>query len=317
MRLLRLAAGLERFLLPGACLACKAYLPDARRLLCPGCTVGLPPVPHPRCPRCQGPVNAAMSVTHPDPRAKAGTRAVAGSEAAPAGQRASKRGAVDGCADCRDWPSILRGASQASALDGPARALVHALKYEGWERAGEVMATSMLSAIPQGATWKDALLVPVPTSRERERRRGFNQAAVLARELARSRGLILLDALYRKGEGSTQVALHPEERRANVRGDFGLLPSAPVHLAHRQVILVDDVLTTGATGAEVASVLEAAGVSAVWLLTFARTLPDRGLDGNGVWPGREQDRGGPLEFLRRRRRPVPSVPTGPGMSRKP
>ncbi|TVR54666.1 MAG: ComF family protein [Gemmatimonadales bacterium] len=313
MRFLHLATGLERFLLPCACLACRTYLPDPRRLLCPGCTVGLPPIPHPRCPRCKGPLQAARGARHPGP----GADPSANPEASAAARRETKPGGLDGCAECREWPSILRGASQAVALDGPARTLVHALKYEGWERAGEVMATAMLPSLPEGGAWKDALLVPVPTSRERERRRGFNQAAVLARELAHSRGLDVLDAVYRKGEGGTQVALHPEERRANVRGVFGLVPSALVHLAHRRVILVDDVLTTGATGAEVAGVLEEAGVSAVWLLTFARTLPDRRLDGNDVWPGREQDRRGPLGFLRRKRRPAPSIPTGPGTTPKP
>jgi ComF family protein len=294
MRLPRLVSGLERFLLPGACLACRAYLPDTRRLLCSGCTAGLPPVPHPRCPRCQGPVQPGTVHAVEIPSGEAGA-----------------------CGDCREWPSVLRGASQAVALDGPARSLVHALKYEGWERAGEAMAAAMLPAIPQGAVWKGAVLVPVPTSRERARRRGFNQATVLARELARTSGLVLLEALHRMGGGGTQVALHPEERRANVRGAFGLVPSAPVRLARKRVILVDDVLTTGATGAEVAGVLEGAGVSAVWLLTFARTLPDRRLDGDGAWCGKEQDRRGPLGFLRRTRRPAPSIPTGPGISRKP
>lgn len=279
MRWRDLARGVERFLLPEACMACRGYLPTPGRFLCPECTIRLPVVAHPRCHRCQGPVQPGLVINSGAYQRETG-----------------------GCPECRGWPTVLQGASQAAALDGPARSLVHALKYEGWQLAGQVMAKAMLSVLPRGIPWQAALLVPVPTSAERAHRRGYHQAAVLAQELARSTGLPTVDALLRTGEGGTQVALHPEERAANVRGVFDLVPSAPSKLAFRRVILVDDVLTTGATGAEVAGVLERAGVLEVWLLTFARTLPDRCLDGDGDLAVGNPGQATPFGFLQRRRR---------------
>lgn len=284
------ARGVERFLLPGACMACRGYLSAPGRIVCPECTTRLPVVAHPRCHRCQGPVQPGKSMNP-----------------------GAYQGKPDGCPECREWPSVLQGSSQATALEGPARRLVHALKYEGWEAAGQAMAAAMLSVLPRGTPWQSAVLVPVPTSADRARRRGYHQAAVLARELARSAGLPALDVLSRMGGGDTQVALHPAERRANVRGAFGLAPSACSKLARRRVILVDDVLTTGATGAEVAGVLERTGVREVWLLTFARTLPDRRLDGDEGLAGGNPGSATPFGFLqRKRRRPTVNVHAGHG-----
>jgi ComF family protein len=224
-----------------------------------------------------------------------------------------------GCRECREWPAILRQARQAAALEGPARTLVHALKYEGWEAAGGAMAAAMLPSLPSEGRWQEALLVPVPTTEKRARRRGYNQAAVLATELARRSGRRRVDALIRKRGGGTQVALHPEERRANVRGAFELVPGSSTELHGRPVVLVDDVLTTGATGAEVAEVLKGAAVTAVCLVTFARTLPDRLLD-TGDPPGET----GLLGLLRRRERhprrtpgPGAALPTGTPAARRP
>lgn len=306
------AAGLRtlgRFLLPPACLACRGYLPAADRLLCPGCASRLPSLPHPRCPRCQGPVERDGKVPE----------AVARERGAPEPLPSDGEESAVWCRECRDWPPVLRSARQAAALGGPARTLVHALKYEGWEAAAGAMATAMLPSLPSEGRWQDAPLVPVPTTEERARRRGYNQAAILAAELARRSGRRRVDALIRSTGGATQVALHPEERRANVRGAFALVPRASAELGGRRVVLVDDVLTTGATGAEVAEVLSGAGVTAVWLVTFARTLPDRLLDTGG--PPAEA---GFLGLLRRRERnryrtpgPGAGLPTGADAARRP
>lgn len=166
---------------------------------------------------------------------------------------------------------MLEEARAGTALNPAAHRLVHALKYEGWRRAAGPMSRAMaarLDALPP-----DVLLVPVPTTSERLRTRGYNQARLLADALAHRLGRPCTDALERRGGGPSQVALHPSQRRTNVNRVFGTSPGLPV--AGRPVLLVDDVLTTGATACAAARVLGDAGASRVTLIVFARALVDR------------------------------------------
>lgn len=119
------------------------------------------------------------------------------------------------------------------------------------------------------------VVVPVPTTRARLRRRGYNQAERLARVVARETRRPLLEPLVRTGRSRTQVSLHPTERRANVEKVFQAHPSRSRTLRESRVLLIDDVLTTGATGGAAARALQAAGARSVTLLTFARALPFR------------------------------------------
>ena len=154
--------------------------------------------------------------------------------------------------------------------------MVHALKYEGWAELAPEMGAAMARvslppAPPGGGRW----VVPVPTTRARVRRRGYNQAELLARSVAERLGEGLIEALVRTRGGATQVALHPSQRRANVRGVFAAREEEIPRLAGAHVVLVDDVLTTGATAAAAAEELVRVGVSEVTLLTYARALPFR------------------------------------------
>ncbi len=155
-------------------------------------------------------------------------------------------------------------------MEDPASALVHSLKYGGWRPLAALMAERMaLLAIPAGP---DALLLPVPTTPGRRRLRGYNQAALLAHEVARRRRCPCLEALERPSGGS-QVRLAPLARESNVRGTFRVRPGLGSRIVGREVILIDDVLTTGATARSAAETLTEAGVERVHLLTFARALP--------------------------------------------
>lgn len=175
---------------------------------------------------------------------------------------------------CRDWPPALTHARHAHLLAPPADALVHALKYEGWRELAPVMGRAMcrvsLPALRPGET---RVVVPVPTTPRRIRARGYNQALLLASCVAEGLGLELREALGRTRGGATQVALHPSQRRANVKGAFQVREGALPALRGLHVLLVDDVLTTGATAAAAAAELAPAGVSEVTLLTYARALP--------------------------------------------
>ncbi|GMV04291.1 MAG: hypothetical protein AMXMBFR53_05720 [Gemmatimonadota bacterium] len=175
---------------------------------------------------------------------------------------------------CREWPPALTFARHAHLLAPPADTLVHALKYEGWaELAGEMGHAMARVSLPSTAGGPPRLVVPVPTTSGRVRRRGYNQALLLARAVAEARRLDLSEALVRTRGGATQVALHPSQRRANVRGVFAVREGETARLRGAHVLLVDDVLTTGATACAAATELARAGAEATTLLTFARALP--------------------------------------------
>jgi ComF family protein len=211
-------------------------------LLCVGCRARLPTGSQPRCPRCDLPLGT--------------------------GRRRSPE-----CRECAAWPAELGRARHAYLLEAPADTVVHALKYKGWPELAREMGAAMAPRV--GRLARGSVVVPVPTTERRRRRRGYNQAELLARALASELDRPLVDALVRTRGGRTQVALHPLQRRANVQGAFAARPCATAQLEGRPVLLVDDVLTTGATASAAALALAQAGAPAVTLVTYARALPQR------------------------------------------
>ncbi len=155
---------------------------------------------------------------------------------------------------------------------------MHALKYEGWPELADFMGRAMAAAVAApfegDIGWAASVVVPMPTTGERLRRRGYNQAELLARRVADLRGLPLIGALERHGSGRSQTGLSPSERVENVRGVFRPAPEAGAGVRCAHLMLVDDVLTTGATAAEAASVLARMGSASVRLVTYARALAD-------------------------------------------
>jgi ComF family protein len=159
-------------------------------------------------------------------------------------------------------------------LDGGARDVVHALKYDGWWRAAEAMAAAMRGLEP--LTGRRSL-VPIPLGRARLRRRGYNQAERLATALGAGLAAPVRSELLRRcRETPTQTALTPEARHANVAGAFVAAGS----VRGMRCVLVDDVFTTGATLAAAAAALAAAGAASVEAVTFARAPLPVALDHN-------------------------------------
>jgi ComF family protein len=153
-----------------------------------------------------------------------------------------------------------------------AREAIHAFKFGGRrtlaDPLGDLLAGLGLSALPGAAP---DVLVPVPLHPCRARERGYNQALLLARRLERAWGVpVAVDALRRAVATQPQADLDAAARRRNVRDAFAV--HSPELVAGRHVLLVDDVLTTGATAGECAMSLRRAGAATVGVLTVARAL---------------------------------------------
>jgi ComF family protein len=156
------------------------------------------------------------------------------------------------------------------AYQGPARAPVRALKFGRMQRLAETMAAQIAATAPERVLGGEPppALVPVPLHPARLRKRGFNQAERLAAALAARYGLALADCLERSGSRSTQVGRSRTQRLHGIAGSVRLREGCE---APARALLVDDVVTTGATLAACAAVLRGAGTAAVTAVAYART----------------------------------------------
>lgn len=179
------------------------------------------------------------------------------------------------CARCQRQKAIISLARSGGHYDGSLRAIIHAFKYQRRRLLAEPLAALMRAAGRDVLDGADAV-VPVPLHRWRALARGFNQADDLARLL----GLPVWRVLRRRRLGRPQAGLAASQRHRNVRRAFELrrgLGARPARraLRNRTVVLIDDVMTTGATLQACADVLQAAGVRSVRALTAARAVTGR------------------------------------------
>jgi ComF family protein len=167
-----------------------------------------------------------------------------------------------------DWTTL----TAAVAFNDHAARLVHALKYHDRLEAGVLMGRLMHRAARERLQQGDAL-VPVPLHRLRLWRRRYNQAALLARTLAElSQRQWYAGALSRRRNTQSQVGLARQEREANLRGAFWVNEAARIHIAGKRIILIDDVVTTGATARAASRTLLKAGAEQVDVVAFALVL---------------------------------------------
>ena len=228
----RLGDELVALFVPPACLACGRALTASGDALCPACRRALPWLAGPRCPRCGLP--------------------------AP-------------CGPCPAAPAPFDAAWAPLAHDGPARALVAALKFRRRLAVADLMAAQIAAGAPRPLLEPPGVLVPVPAHPRRRRARGFDQAERLAQALAARTGLPARSILLRGGPAVRQLGA---SRRARLAA--GRLAVAAQGPAPARCVLVDDVHTTGATLRACAAVLRSAGAQNVACVTYARAL--RGAD---------------------------------------
>ena len=229
---------------PPFCPVCRARLGEGRRdPLCGACWAGLERLTGPVCGLCGQPI----AWLGQGPRAVAPT-----------------------CGACRRHRPRFSYARAAADYGDTVREAVHAFKFRG-RRALAAPLGDLLAGLepPASPGPPPSVIVPVPLHARRERERGFNQAELLARRLGRAWDVpVAARALVRSRATPAQADLPADARRANVRGAFAV--RAPGRVAGRHVLLVDDVLTTGATAGACAAALLDAGAAAVGVLTVAR-----------------------------------------------
>jgi len=236
-----LGAGVA-LLYPPVCMACKAAT-DSSDTLCPACWGAMRFIAQPLCDRLGTPFPVDYG------------------------------GALLSPAAIADPPVFAR-ARAVALYDGPARELVRRLKFN--DRLELAKGMGRLMAVAGHDLLADcAVIVPVPLHWTRAWARRCNQATELSRVIAGQTGLALAPGLLRRVRRThTQVGLTRAQRRDNLQGAFKLSGEAPLALAGRRVLLVDDVLTTGATCNAAARVLLRGGAAAVDVLTFARVAAD-------------------------------------------
>ena len=225
-------------LLPRSCAHCREDLrASAESPLCPACAAILPPPPEPACARCGGALFTARIF----------------------------------CAACSGRLFACRLARSAAAYRGPAASLVRAFKFRGLKCAAREAGRFMARDYVRRAELRSFDgLVPVPLHPRRERERGYNQAALLARELSAAAGLPVLDLLERRRAASPSWRLGRAERRTELSGAFALKPGSEAVAAGRRLLLIDDVCASATTLEECALALRRAGALDVAGYAFAR-----------------------------------------------
>lgn len=267
MRWLRIIADIWReALFPAVCVHCRRFLhleagkiavvsyagtqEDVLSVLyCPACLAQIRWVRSPKCSVCGIPFWGAGEIDHV-------------------------------CGNCEIHPRPFVSAEAVGIYEGPIRSAVHALKYEGRLRVARVLGRSLyLKACESGLRKTADLIVPVPLHPVRLCKRGFNQSILLVREWDRflhrdmdapCKPMVCREALQRIRNTRPQMSLGKKERQTNIVGAFKVNRDVP--LEGKRILLVDDVLTTGATVAECTQVLLKAGAAKVDVLTVARTI---------------------------------------------
>lgn len=233
----QIRAGLD-LCYPGICAVCQADLEPGDNGICWECLRDIRFITPPFCSVCGHPVSGEIRIEYV-------------------------------CQQCTDLPPRFDRARSVGRFHGTLRQAAMALKYQRAVWLAPLLSDLLAAtAIEQGLLDAETVICPVPLHPSRFRHRGYNQSDVLARAMARSLGRPLRPKLLRRVRPTpTQTRLSKSARRANVRGAFEACKKRAASC--RNVLLVDDVKTSGATVSECARTLKRAGVETVNVLTLA------------------------------------------------
>jgi len=252
-------------LLPSSCALCGSPLPQFSSVpICDACWAEISIHDGPVCRRC------GDSLDHP----------------------LTDEAFANLCRACRLVPPAFERAVSFGTYDGRMRAIIHALKYDRIHPVAHRLGALLAAAIAQ--LDRDApphlLVIPVPLHRSKQKQRGFNQARALAQGAIDALGkshphwhlTLAPRTLMRLRSTESQAGLTSRQRRLNVRGAFNV--SDPSAVAGKHILLVDDILTTGATARAAAQALIKAGAASVYVATLARARRIHFHDAqNGSW----------------------------------
>lgn len=182
---------------------------------------------------------------------------------------------IDDCRECRGRPLHFDNARAVWVYENLARDVIHAYKFANQKSLAPALARYLAPLIKTGEPETrpkvpSPLITWVPLTRRKTWRRGYNQAKLLAVNLAEQTGLPAAALLKRNRTTEDQNQLNGQARRTNVKGAFS--PIDPARTAGAAIILVDDVYTTGSTANECSKALKEAGAASVQVVTLARTV---------------------------------------------
>jgi ComF family protein len=238
-------------LLPSSCVLCGSPLPQLSSIpICDACWMELSVHSGPVCLRCGDSLDRSVT----------------------------DETSIPICRTCSLVPPAFERAVAFGTYDGRMRDLIHALKYDRIhpvaDRLGVLLAAAITQLSPIAPS--ELLVIPVPLHRSKQTQRGFNQARALAQGAMKSLSTSHPDwhltlapgTLMRLRSTQSQAGLTPRQRRLNVRGAFRV--SDPAAIAGKNILLIDDILTTGATARAAAQSLIKAGAASVYVATLAR-----------------------------------------------
>lgn len=236
-----LTRAMTRWLYPGWCAVCKANLHLTEDHVCRGCFMKLPRIQSPVCRTC-------------------------GVEMPPHLDNAGK------CSRCRKSRKMFDEVSAIFRYDDNFKSILHQIKYERKYWLLETFSRKIQRALENESSGYTlpAFIVPVPMDKKRLRERTFNQAQIIAQTISKILNVpVREDILLRRENRIPQSHLNRNERLVNLEGQFYV--NKPIELANQWVLVVDDVVTTGATVHECSKAMKEAGAAKVSVFALART----------------------------------------------
>jgi ComF family protein len=222
---------------PESCPICKNLSTDHTTApICPDCWQSVTRYAGPECPKCGRPLVSDVSLT---------------------------------CGECLKNEPSFTWARSFGLYEGTLREAIHHLKYYGIKRLARPLSDLMITMeFPRA----DAM-IPVPLYKKRLRKREFNHAALLGRYLAGYSGIpLVMNTLVKVRDTAPQVGLNAKDRKKNIKNAFDITNRGPV--LEKDIVLVDDVYTTGATIRECSELLKKEGANNIYVMLLAHSRQD-------------------------------------------